>query len=75
MGDFCYSQRIYDERLSSLSKHNPFLLFPHTPDSVILLSEALFCDSRPFLRLKLSRGTTISAVISQAVVDLKLEIN
>ena len=32
--------------LSSLSKHIPFLLFPHTPDWVILISEALF------LRLK-----------------------
>ena len=44
-----------------------FSYFP-TLQTVILLSEALF------LRLDLSRGTTIAAVIGHAVVDLKLEV-
>ena len=51
------------------------MLSPHFPDSVILLSEALFFDSRPFfLRLELLRGTTVAAKFGQVVVDLKLEV-
>ena len=65
----CDSQRIY-QRLCSLSKHTEVLLFPHTPDWVNLLSQALFLRLKVvFLRLELSRGTTIAAEIGQAVVD------
>ena len=59
---FCDSQKIY-EKLSSLSEHSLFLLFPHIPDWVFFV-----------LRLELSLGTTIAAVIGQAVVDLKLAV-
>ena len=46
-----------------------------TFQTVILLCEAVFCDSRPFfLRLELLRGTTIAAKFGQVVVDLKLEV-
>ena len=40
-----------------------------------MLSEVLFLWLKVvFLRLELSRGTTIAAEIGQAVVDLKLEV-
>ena len=45
--------------------------------SYLACRSSFFCDSRPeslFLRLELSRGTTIAAVTGQAVVDLKLEV-
>ena len=50
--------------LNSPVEDSPFVLSPHIPDSVILLSEALFCDSRPlFLRLELSRGKDLSLIL------------
>ena len=60
--------------LNSPVEDSPFVLSPHIPDCVILLSEALFCNSRPFLRLEFSRGTTIAAEVDQAEVDLKLDV-
>ena len=45
-----------------------FVLSPCIPDCLTLLSEALY------LRLEVSRGTTIAAVIGQAVVDLNPEV-
>ena len=62
----------------SLSKHSPFFLFPHIPDSrlsyYVELSSFFATQGRFFLRLELSRGTTIAAEIGQTVVDLKLEV-
>ena len=73
MSGFCDSQRIY-EKLSSLFKHSPFLLVPHTPEKKNWWAK-LFWRLKPvFLRLEISRGTTIAAKIDQAVVDLKLEV-
>ena len=45
-----------------------FSHFPALKTEIFLLSEPLF------LRLELLCGTTIAAVIGQAVVDLKLEV-
>ena len=51
------------------------LYYLHTFKTVILLSEALFLRLKDvFLRLELSRGTTIAAETGQAVVGLKLEV-
>ena len=51
-----------------------FSYFP-IPGWVFVLSESLFFATQGrFLRLELSSGTTIAAVIGQAVVDLKLEV-
>ena len=51
-----------------------FLLSPHIPDYVILLSEAFFATQGRFLRPELSRDTTIAGKYGQAVIDLKLEV-
>ena len=61
--------------LNSPVEDSPFILSPHIPDSVILLSEPLFLRVKIvfFLHLELARGTTIAAEIGQDVVDLKLE--
>ena len=62
--------------LNSPVEDSPFLLSPHIADCVILLSEALFLRLKAvfYLRLELSRGTTIAAKFGQVVVDLKLEV-
>ena len=61
--------------LNSPVEDSPFVLSPHIPDSVILLSEAGFLRLEAiFLRLELLRGTTIAAKFGQVVVDLKLEV-
>ena len=61
--------------LNSPVEDSPIVLSPHIPDSVILLSEAVFLRLKAvFLRLELSRGTTIAAKFGQVVVDLKLEV-
>ena len=40
--------------LNSPVEDSPFVLSPHVPDCVILVSdEALFCDSRPFFALRI----------------------
>ena len=66
--------RIAEELLVGLIspfEDSPFVLSPHTPDWVILLSEVIFFATQGrFLRLEFSRGTEIG----QAVVDLKLEV-
>ena len=52
-----------------------FSYFPTFQTELFLLREALFLRLKAFfLRLEFSRGTTIAAVIGQAVVDLKLEV-
>ena len=59
-----------------LSNDSPFLLSQHILDCVILLSESLCLQLKSvFLRLELSRSTTIAAEIGQAIVDLQLKVN
>ena len=53
-----------------------FSYFPtfQTPRYFVERSSVFTTQRRFFLRLELSRGTTIAAEIGQAVVDLKLEV-
>ena len=70
MGD---SQRIY-ERLFSLSKHSPFILFSHITESNFVERSFLSRLKVIFKCLEFSRGTTIAAKIGLSVADLKLEV-
>ena len=69
---FCDKQRIY-EKLSSLSKHSPFTYFPTIQAQIFVERSSFLRLEAIFLRLEISRGTTIVAVICQTVEDLNLE--
>ena len=58
-----------------LSKDSQFLLSQHISDCYFVERSYLFANQVRFLRLELSRSTTIAAEIGQAIVDLQLKVN
>ena len=60
--------------LKSPGEDSPFVLSPHIQDCYFVKRSSFFATQGRFLRLELSRGTTIAAETGQAVVGLKLEV-